>query len=183
MTTRRRVHYVLVCEDQQHEAFARRFLKEAGLVTDPYQLRVKRSSRGRGAADSFVQEEYVTELDAGRRTHVATTLLVLTDGDAGGIDGRLRRLDEACKQKGVAARSPADSVALFIPTWRIETWLAYLDGETVDERRKDYPRLARPGDCRRHVGVLVEMCRRRTLRPPAPDSLRAACNEFDARLR
>lgn len=183
MTTRRRVHYVLVCEDQQHETFARRFLKETRLVTDPYQLRVERSPSGRGAADRFVQEVYVEELDAGRRSHVATTLLLLADGDAVGIDGRLRRLDAACKRRGVAARSPADSVAVFIPTWNIETWLAYLDDQTVDESRKNYPRLARPGDCRRHVGVLVEMCQRGTLRSPAPESLRAACREYDARLR
>ena len=182
MTTRGRVHYVLVCEDQQHETFARRFLKATRLVTDRYQLRVERSPGGRGAADKFVQEVYVTELDAGRRTHVATSLLVVADGDAVGVNGRLRRLDEACRRHSVAVRSPADSVAVFIPTWNIETWLAYLDDETVDESRKDYPRLARPGDCRRHVGVLVEMCRRGTLRPPAPQSLRAACEEYDVLL-
>ena len=157
-------------------------MRATGLVTDPYQLRVERSPSGRGAADRFVQGVYVTELDASRRTHVATALLVVADGDAVGVDGRLRRLDEACKRRGVAARSSSDNVAVFIPTWNIETWLAYLDGETVDESRKDYSRLARPGDCRRHVVVLAEMCRRGTLRPPAPQSLRAACEEYDAVL-
>ena len=183
MTTRRRVHYVLVCEDRQHETFARRFLKEARLVTDPYQLRVERSPSGRGAADRFVQETYVTELEAGRRTHVATTLLVLTDGDAVGVNGRLRRLDEACKRQGVAPRLPSDSVAVFVPTWNIETWLAYLDDQIVDESRKDYPRLAKPGDCQQHVRVLVSMCRREELRLPAPESLQAACGEYGKRLR
>lgn len=180
--TRRRVHYVLVCEDQQHETFARRFLRETKLVTDPYQLRVERSPRGRGAADRFVQETYVTELDAGRRTHVATTLLVRADGDAVGVNERLRRLDEACRQRGVAVRSAEDRVAVFIPTWNIETWLAYLDDQNVDESRKDYPRLARPRDCQRHVSVLADMCRRAELRPPAPESLKAACEEYGTRL-
>lgn len=183
MMTRRRVQYVLVCEDQQHETFARRFLREARLVTDRYQLRVERSPGGRGAADRFVQETYVTELDAGRRTHVATTLVLVADGDAMGFSERLRRLDEACRRQGVAPRSRADSVAVFIPTWNIETWLAYLDDQTVDESRKDYSRLARPGDCGRHVSVLVEMCRRKTLRLPAPESLKAACEEYSTRLR
>lgn len=179
---RQRVQYVLVCEDQQQEAFARRFLRQTGVVKDLHQLRVERSPSGRGAADRFVQDVYVTELDAGRRTHVASTLLLLTDGDEFGLDGRLRRLDEACKQRGVAARSDADSVAVFVPTWNIETWLAYLDGETVEESRKDYPRLPRPRECRRHVGVLVEMCRQGALRQPAPDSLEAACEEYRMRL-
>ena len=183
MTTRRRVQYLLVCEDQQHETFARRFLKETGLVANSYQLRVKRSPSARGAADRFVQETYVTELDAGRRAHVATTLLLLVDGDAMGVTERLRRLDETCRQRGVAVRSAADRVAVFIPTWNIETWLSYLDGQTVDESRKDYPRLARPRDCQRHVSVLADMCRRKELRPPAPESLEAACEEYATRLR
>lgn len=183
MTARRRVQYVLVCEDVQHEAFARRFLKEMKLVTDPHQLRVERSPSGRGAADQFVQEAYVTELDAGRRIHVARILLVLTDGDALGPAERLRRLDDACNRQGVEPRSPAERVAVFIPTWNIETWLAYLEDKSVDETREDYPRLAKPGDCRQHIRVLVEMCRRRELRQPAPESLAAACEEYDLRLR
>lgn len=180
--SRQKVQYVLVCEDQQQEAFARRFLRQASIVKDLHHLRVERSPGGRGAADRFVQETYVVELDAGRRSHVASTLLLLTDGDAIGLEGRLRRLDEACKRHGVAARSPTDRAAVFVPTWNIETWLAYLDGETVEESRKDYPRLPRPRDCRRHVSVLVEMCRQGTLRQPAPESLEAACDEYSARF-
>lgn len=183
MTTRRRVQYVLICEDRQHEAFARRFLREMDIVKDLYQLRVERSPSGRGAAEKFVEEEYVKELVACRWPHVASTLLVLTDGDALGVDGRLRRLDEACRRQKVAARSLEDSAAVFIPSWNIETWLAYLDGEAVDESRKDYPRLERQRDCRRQVRVLVEMCRHGALRTPAPESLRAACEEYRKRLR
>ena len=108
MTARRRVQYVLVCEDQQHEAFGRRLLEE--------------------------------------------------------------RTDE-------------DDVAVFIPTWNIETWLAYLDGEDVDEERGNYPRLRRPRDCAEHVRRLAELCRRRALRQPAPWSLVTACREYDGRLR
>ena len=181
--SRQRVQFVLVCEDRQHEAFARFLLQEAKLVRDYHQLRIERSPLGRGAADRFVQETYVTELAAVRRTHVTTTLLVLTDGDAVGVAGRLRKLDEACERQGVERRSPGDRAAVFVPTWNIETWLAYLEGENVDERRKGYPRLERPRGCRQHVNVLVKMCRQGTLRRPAPASLQAACKEYSRRLR
>ena len=172
-----------MCEDQQHETFVRRFLTRMGLLTYPGQLRVERSPAGRGAADRFVRETYVTELDASRRAHVATTLLILIDGDNVGVEGRLRELDRACQQKGLETRSHQDRVAIFIPTWNIETWLAYLDGREVAEDVQNYPSLKKPSDCEAHVRRLAEMCQRRTLREPAPVSLVAACQEFDGRLR
>ena len=182
MTPQRRVQYVLVCEDQQHEVFARRFLKRSGFVTNNHQLRIESSSRGIGAADAFVRDTYVRELAAGRSVHVDRTLIVIVDGDGYGVQERLRQLSEACKQLGVEARSTADKVAIFVPTWNIETWIAYLGGESVDERVKNYPKLARASDCQRCVNELAEMCRRRELREPAPASLLAACREYDERL-
>lgn len=172
-----------MCEDSQHEAFGYRFLKQVGLVRDRYQVRVERSPSGRGAADQFVEQQYVTELAAFRATHVATTLVVLTDGDAVGVDERMRRLDKACTQRGVEPRSSAENVAVFVPTWNIETWLAYLDGETVDEGRKNYARLPTPRDCGKHVRILAGMCRSGKLRAPTPESLKAACREYEERLR
>lgn len=183
MTARRRVQFVLVCEDQQHEAFGRRLLKRMGLVADKYQLRTEVSPYGRGAGDQFVRDTYVAELDAGRRVHVERTLVVIIDGDRYGVSERLRSLNEACGRRGVAKRSSADKVVIFVPTWNIETWLAYLDGEKIDEGLKSYPKLAKPRDCLPHVKELVAMCQRRELRKPAPDSLRAACREYDERFR
>ena len=179
----RSVQYVLVCEDQQHEAFGRRFLKEMRLVTNPRKIRVERPSLGRGSAERFVRETYVAELEAGRRSHVSRTLILVTDGDNVGVRGRLQQLDAACGRAGVQVRTDEDGVAVFVPTWNIETWLTYLDGEDVDEELADYPRLQRPRDCGAHVRGLAEMCRRRALRQPAPASLVAACQEYDGRLR
>ena len=68
---------------------------------------------------------------------------------------------------------------LLVPTWQLETWFAYLDGEVVDENQQDYPRLRRPRDCQKHVDILAEMCRDRKLRSPTPFSLVAACEEYD----
>lgn len=182
MTPRRRVKYVLVCEDQQHEVFVCRFLKRMGLVTNNHQVRIEKSPRGVGAGDQFVRDTYVTELDAGRRIHVDRTLLVVVDGDRHGVEKRLRQLNEACKQRGVEARSSGEQVAILVPTWNIETWIAYLSGNSVDEGLRDYPKLARPRDCQPCVNELAEMCGRQELREPAPASLRAACREYDDRF-
>ena len=71
---------------------------------------------------------------------------------------------------------------VFIPTWNIETWFAYLDGATVDEARSDYPRLTRERECQRHVDALTGMCRAGALRQPSPPSLGRACDEYRTRL-
>lgn len=176
----RNVQLVLLCEDGQHETFVRRFLKRVGWST--HRLRVEKASAGSG--EQFVRERYPVELSGyrGKRGQVGQALLVMTDGDASGTAGRLQKLDVECDGQGVERRQPAERVSVFIPTWNIETWLAYLDGGTVDEGRKDYPRLDRERECQRHVDQLAEMCRQGQLRDPAPESLKTACKEYRERL-
>ena len=183
IVARRNVQYVIVCEDRQHEVFVRRFLKKMGVIKNNRSLRIEKAPVGRGAADKFVLDRYVTELKAARQAHVDRKWIILLDGDKFGVASRLRQLKHACEQKGVQARSAADRVAVFIPTWNIETWLAYLGGEDVDEERRDYPKLAQESDCKEHVAELAAMCRNGQLRQPAPASLRAACREYENQLR
>ena len=178
----RTVQLVLVCEDRQHETFVRRFLKKAGWSARC--LRVEIAPRGRGAADQFVRERFPKELRAYRthRHRVARGLVVMVDGDQQGVAGRHNELARACEGEGVQPRKPDEQVAIIVPTWNIETWFAYLEGEGVDEGRKDYPRLNRPRDCQRHVEQLYEMCQQGELREPAPHSLKAACDEYRTRM-
>jgi hypothetical protein len=176
----RRVQLVLLCEDKQHEVFARRFLNEMGWETRA--MRVEKVPGGRGAGEQFVRKRFPVELKAHRSRSVSQALVVLIDGDAEGTAVRLQQLSQACRESGVAERTDHDSVAVFIPTWNIETWLAYLDGEEVMEGKPDYPRLSRERDCQRHVETLARMCRDGNLREPAPSSLETACSEYDARL-
>jgi len=182
VTAKRRVQYVLVCEDQQHESFVRRFLKRSKRLRHNDTIRVERAPFGRGAADRFVLDTFVEELRRGRISHVDRTLLVMVDGDKWGLAGRMRQLNDECDAQGVPARTDADRVAIFIPTWKIETWFAYLDGQDVQEDRKDYPKLAEPSQCQRHVDRLVRMCTAGRLSEPAPDTLHVACKEYNTTL-
>lgn len=172
----RHVRTVVLCEDLQQEVFVRRFLKTLGRGTR--QLRVEKAPPGRGSAEQFVRKRYPTELAESRRPDTASLLIVIVDGDNRGVDERLRELRAACESEGVRPRQPSENVLILVPTWRIETWLAYLEGESVDESRRDYPRLAREADCQRHVDTLAEMCQQRRLRTPPPTSLSAACEEY-----
>ena len=177
----RRTQLVILCEDTQHEAFLRRFFSI--MEWPKRRFRVVRAPSGRGAADEFVRRQFVVELREHRRRRVDRAVVVMVDGDARGVARRIRELDDACQQSGVPPRSGEDRVAVFVPTWSVETWLAYLDGETVTQDRKDYPRLRRERECGRHVDRLAAMCRADSLRRPAPPSLLAACDEFRARLQ
>ena len=171
-----RVQIVLLCEDQQHGVFLRKFLKKAN---PNYPLvRVEMCPKTKGSAEQYVRNRFPIELAAHRRRSVTQVLMVMLDGDKRGIHGRMAELDDACKNAEMRPRNSKDQVLVFIPTWNIETWLAYLEGETVDETERDYPRLPRPRDCAPHVDTLVKMCRNNALRKPAPTSLAASCIEY-----
>jgi hypothetical protein len=178
----RSVQLVLICEDSQHEAFVRRFLEKAGWMTR--RLRVERAPPGKGSAEQFVRERFPAELKAYRihRNRVAQGVIVMIDGDVQGIASRHMQLDKACENHGLPPRSHDEHVGVFVPTWNIETWFAYLSGQDIDEGKSDYPRLDRPRDCQQHVDQLYAMCQQKALRQPAPDSLVAACKEFETRM-
>ena len=170
----RKARIVILCEDNQHEAFARRFLARAG--RKPRDIRVEKAQRGGGAGEQFVRERFPKEVAALSQATVAGVLIVLIDGDAVGVHARVSALRRECAEQGVAV-THADRVFTFVPTRSIETWLAYLSGDTVNESEQ-YPRLERERDCQVHVRALARMCERNELRDPAPPSLSAACGEY-----
>jgi hypothetical protein len=175
----RRAQFVLLCEDVQHEAFLRRFLKLRGVQRGA--IRVERAPSQRNA-EAWVRTQFPGELRAIRATQVNRALVVMTDGDRFGVAERLRLLAKACDQAAPRVLKPTDGdpVAILVPTWNIETWLAYLGGATVSEDIPDYPRLdGRESNCATHVQALYEMCQSKQLREPAPPSLEAACGAVE----
>lgn len=178
----RNVHVVILCEDRQHEAFARRFLEQTG--KDIRVQRVEISPKGRGAGEQFVRERFGKELAyyRARKHRVEQALVVLIDADGRNIAARIKQVEDACVQAGDERRQPDERVAIFVPARNIETWLAYLDGHTVNED-DEYPRLRCERDCQQHVDRLYGMCQQRQLRQPSPPSLEAACAEYHTRLR
>jgi hypothetical protein len=162
----RTVNVVILCEDRQHEAFARRFLEKAGVVTR--NLRVEISPQGRGSAEQFVRTRYSKELAfyRSRRHRVQQALLVIIDADGQQVADRIHQVEKDAEATGDGGRRDDERVAIFVPARNIETWLAYLDGEHVNES-DSYPRLPRPRDCQRHVETLWEMCQEAVLRQAA----------------
>jgi hypothetical protein len=169
-----KVEVVLLCEDEQSACFGRRFLKEYGYKA--WQLREEKPPPGKGSGEQWVREKMPNELRAMRDAQ-SKALIVMTDADVMGTQQRVETLRRKCLDEGVEWRKADEAVLLMIPARNIETWLAYLRGETVNETQV-YPKYSAESDCRDEVRELVKMCRSGELREPAPSSLVTACDEW-----
>lgn len=172
------VEVVVLCEDRQQECFIRRFLQRRG--RDHYDFRALISPAGRGSGEQWVRERFPRELKAhrsqiGRR---CTWLIVATDADIQGVENRVQGFAKACNDAGVPFRKESERVMFVISKRNIETWFAYLRGESVNEVDR-YRKYELESDCRNDVVRLDQMCRRQKLEPePPPPSLVSVCNEF-----
>jgi hypothetical protein len=169
-----KVEAVLLCEDEQSACFARRFLKERGYKA--WQLREEKPPPGKGSGEQWVRERLPLELRAMRDSQ-SKALIVLTDADTMSVAERAETLRRKCLDEGVAWRTADEPLVLVIPRRNIETWLAYLRGETVDETNL-YPKYAAESDCREQARELHRMCQIGSLSPPPPPSLAQACAEW-----
>jgi hypothetical protein len=172
------VNTVVLSEDTQTECFIRRFLVKQGWDTRKiYPVPVP---NGRGSGSGWVLNRFTTELKAyrSRCTRVATCLIVAADADNKTVEERVQTFKDACAEAGLPFRKEGERVIFVIPRRNIETWLAYLRGEAVNEldayRKYDYE-----SDCREQVVKLADCCGRKNLEPaPPPPSLVATCAEF-----
>jgi hypothetical protein len=175
--SRQPVQTVILCEDRQQECFVRRFLLERGV--NRWSVRLQQSPRAKGAADQWVRESFPKELRAYRSkcNHLSNCLLAVVDADMQTVCERIKSFEAECEKQNIPFRRDDERVALVVPKRNIETWLAYLRGETVDETT-EYRRYENPSDCQPDAGKLAKMCAGRRLEESPPESLKLACGEF-----
>lgn len=180
--TKRRVRLVILCEDSQHEAFIRRFLKGMGWNTR--ELRVEKSPSAGGAAEQWVRERFPDELTIyrQRRKRAASALIVMIDADRKKVEDRISEVRSECLSRQIPFREDGEAVGIAIPKRNIETWIHHLNGATVNERDV-FPKLDRERECRTAVANLVLQCRTTGLSHDAPPALAAACDEYTGRIQ
>ena len=172
------VEVVVLCEDRQQEVFIRRFLqRRCGFNLHDFRPRI--SPSGRGSGEQWVREQFPRQLRAyrsqlGRRN---TVLIVATDADTQEVSERLRSFELACQNENIPFRQANEQVIFVVPKRNIETWFAYLRGETVNEA-DPYRKYTTENDCRQDVARLDKMCRQQRLEHGVPASLQQACGEF-----
>jgi len=104
--------------------------------------------------------------------------MVMTDADNLSTAERLRTLRTACEESG----ETIDGAFCFVPKWEIETWIAYLSDQVVDENRPDYPKLKFESLAIPLAEALALRCQTNQPDTSAPPSLQEACRTF-ARMR
>jgi hypothetical protein len=181
----RRVGITLLCEDSQHEAFIRRFLKKMGWETQG--MRVEKNPAAKGAAEQWVRDLFPTELTNHRQRNkrARSVLIAMIDADNKSVVDRIKEFEEVCKGRNVPFRSNNECAAFAIPKRNIETWIRYLSGEKVceDENKSYSSKLTRERLCDPAVKNLVRLCQTAGLPSDAPDSLLAACEEYATRIK
>lgn len=176
-----RVQIVILCEDRQQEVFARYFLKKRGFTG---RFRAAICPKGSQSGEQYVRTQYLVEVKAYRqnRNRVSIGLVVLIDADTGTLQERLNQFAQALNEGSQQNRQPDEAIAIFIPKRNIETWIHYLQGETVDEEIR-YSKFEKDeATCKPYVENLAEQCRSQNLPEDAPESLQAACGELQRLL-
>ncbi|MDM8550271.1 hypothetical protein QUF72_09345 [Desulfobacterales bacterium HSG2] len=169
---------IVLCEDRAHEVFVKRFLKRWGVKSRS--IRVTPYPNGKGSGKKHVEDNISPEAKALRRRHASTILLVVQDADELTVDRTRSSLDA----KILPPRRDDEPIAFIIPKWHIQTWIAYLDGENIDEGDKEayerrYRVISESKEAHSLIDKLAYNCRgNRELESP-PDSLVAACEEFE----
>lgn len=180
---RRGVRAVVLCEDILHATFARRFLMGRGFAR--HEIHQYPLPRDKGCGEQFVRQQFPLALRAYRSTanYLSQGLVVIVDADTGTVEERAHHLDEACRKQDVPAPRSDERVLLAIPRRNIATWLAYLDGEQVNERddylAQERRYKGREADCGPLVDRLDRMCLGKHLDGMPPASLEACCLEFE----
>jgi hypothetical protein len=116
------------------------------------------------------------------RNRVAIGLVVLIDADTGTLEARLNELASALNKDKQEKRGSNEAIAIFVLKRNIETWIHYLQGETVNEE-DDYAKFEKnEAACKTAVEDLADRCYSQSLPEDAPRSLQAACGELQRLL-
>jgi hypothetical protein len=176
--SKRKAQVIILAEDKQHRTFVERLLKEVGY--ENRQLRPLPLPAGEGSGEQYVRERYAEEVGELRRRsgQVQLALVVILDADTREVTDRQRQLAEQLRSAGLDPRRDDERIVHLIPRRNVETWIAYLLGQQVNETDA-YPRLkGRERDCQPAVEKLIEILRAKQAPADCPASLLAALGEL-----
>ncbi len=177
-----RIQIVIFCEDRQQEVFARYFLKKRGF-TGLFRAKICPPSSQSG--EQYVRTQYPVEVKTYRqkRNRVSIGLVVLIYADTSTSQERLDWLTRTLVEDSQQNRQPDEAIAIFVPKRNIETWVHYLQGESVNEEDTYSKFPNNETNCKPSVENLAEQCRSQNILKETPESLQLACGELQRLLQ
>lgn len=188
MTNSGRVRWTLLCEDRRHEQFFRGLgIQVLGCAPE----KILPAPKGKGAASAWVLHQYPDHVRRTVRRYPSerVALIAVIDGDHIGFRERARCFDESLVSCSEPKRNN-ERIAICIPSWEIETWVAWLCGwrparGSLDESRSFKSEVEKDmAHGRTNISAALA-----AWSPPLPDeekfvpSLTQARNEIDRILR
>jgi hypothetical protein len=168
---------VILCEDQMHLSFVRRYLIKRGIQSR--RIRGNVAPGGQGAGTQFVLNNYPKQVQAIRsRFFLRAGLVAVIDADKTSVDDRLRQLEQSLAQDGQPGRRDGERIGLLAPKRNIETWIFRLLGNEANEE-DDYKKRVASSDLKESVAAFAVMCAAKADTIPLP-SLKHACKELTA---
>ena len=170
----------ILCEDKLQDVFVSRFLKKYGVNNRVYTVIDYPEDKGSG--EQHVREHYANELRAFRSRPASTVLIVVIDADKKTIQARHDQLNSQATSADLPARQNHEQIVHVIPKRHIETWLAYLNGNDVnetDEYKPQYQFKNCESDAHPLIDKLADHCRNQTKLIHPPDSLVQVCREYE----
>ncbi|MEG5061787.1 hypothetical protein QUB60_27170 [Microcoleus sp. A2-C5] len=116
------------------------------------------------------------------KNRVSIGLVVLIDADMGTLQDRLSQLASILDQDAQDKRRSDEAIAIFVRKRNIETWIHYLQGESVNEEAGYAKFEQNEAVCKTSVEDLADRCYSQSLPEDAPRSLQAACGELQRLL-
>jgi hypothetical protein len=100
----------------------------------------------------------------------------------GKLEARLNELAAMLEENEQENRRLDEAIAIFVPKRNIETWIHYLQGESVNEETAYAKFEQNEAVCKTDVENLADRCYSQSLPEDAPRSLQTACAELQRLL-
>lgn len=176
----RGVDIVILAEDERLRMLLRRYLIKLGYTHHKIrELLPSVFSRFETSCLLWVQEEYPDQVQAMRdkARHITTALIIGIDADEETVAARLSEMNDLLKVAGIKRRGGNEHIAIVVARRNVETWMYYLEGNSVDETT-DYKPLCKNLDNRKSALKLANLLRESTLPSDVPASIQKARDEL-----
>ncbi len=144
--------YTILCEDAQMRTFLTSFLKCQGIKA--HKIAVVPIPAGAGCGEAHVRTGLPKEVELlHRNKHLRKTLLVCIDADKYSYDERKQMLHKSYSDSFPGSDIDDEMMLIWIPKREIETWIAYLKGENVDEEM-EFRHGGQPVSCKKEANLM-----------------------------